>query len=80
MLKCYDDHGYEKEKCEPHILNYKKCKEFWNTVRLERKRAGVYPNMPPPGERDEIKAEHLKKKQEFYAEMQARRNSANPKK
>lgn len=27
--KCFDQHNYDKEKCQLHMQNYKNCKSFW---------------------------------------------------
>ncbi|OQR67863.1 coiled-coil-helix-coiled-coil-helix domain-containing protein 7-like [Tropilaelaps mercedesae] len=28
-LRCLDQNGYDKDKCENHFANYKFCKDFW---------------------------------------------------
>lgn len=32
-FKCYDNHNYDKEKCEKQINNYRLCKLFWVRFR-----------------------------------------------
>lgn len=35
VYKCYDDNGYNAEKCEKFITNYKNCKKFWVNIIKE---------------------------------------------
>ena len=39
-------------------------------VRLERRRAGIVPNLPPAEERDQIKAEYLEEKRKKFQQQQ----------
>ncbi|XP_044736384.1 coiled-coil-helix-coiled-coil-helix domain-containing protein 7 [Chrysoperla carnea] len=55
--KCLNDNNFDREKCEVFFVNYNNCKEFWNKIRLSRKRKGIIPNMPPLSERAKIKEE-----------------------
>ncbi|XP_025111256.1 coiled-coil-helix-coiled-coil-helix domain-containing protein 7-like [Pomacea canaliculata] len=57
-LKCLDDNGYDRDKCNKHFQNYRNCREFWRLVVLDRKRKGVTPYLPPPQERSNIKQEY----------------------
>ncbi|XP_068202473.1 coiled-coil-helix-coiled-coil-helix domain-containing protein 7 isoform X2 [Palaemon carinicauda] len=60
-LKCLEDNDYDRNKCGWHFENYKKCQDFWSEIRVQRRRAGIKPNLPPVEERDEIKREYLEK-------------------
>ncbi|XP_055704753.1 coiled-coil-helix-coiled-coil-helix domain-containing protein 7 [Phlebotomus papatasi] len=60
--KCLDRNNYESEKCEVYFKNYKNCKEFWNKVKTERRRKGIYPHLPDVSDREEIKAAYMKTK------------------
>ncbi|KAK8783951.1 coiled-coil-helix-coiled-coil-helix domain-containing protein 7 isoform X2 [Amblyomma americanum] len=60
-MKCLDDNGYDYDKCQHYFDNFKACKGFWVGVMRERRRNGIKPVLPPPEEREAIKAEHLKR-------------------
>ncbi|XP_063604447.1 coiled-coil-helix-coiled-coil-helix domain-containing protein 7-like [Penaeus indicus] len=57
--KCLDENNYNRDICAGYFENYKKCKEFWSNLRVERRRQGIEPNLPPPEERERIKKEYL---------------------
>lgn len=59
--KCLDENNYDRNVCAGYFENYKKCKDFWGTVRVDRRRAGIVPNLPPAAERDQIKRDFLEK-------------------
>ncbi|XP_037933865.1 coiled-coil-helix-coiled-coil-helix domain-containing protein 7 [Teleopsis dalmanni] len=61
-FKCLSQNNFEHEKCEVYFANYNKCKDFWNKVRLERRRNGIEPYLPPVEDRARIKAEYMKTK------------------
>ncbi|CRK95981.1 CLUMA_CG009422, isoform A [Clunio marinus] len=63
-LKCLSRNHYDKDKCALFFANYTNCQKFWTSVRHERKRNGISPELPPAAERDKIKAEHIKTKPE----------------
>ncbi|XP_030046012.1 coiled-coil-helix-coiled-coil-helix domain-containing protein 7 [Microcaecilia unicolor] len=52
--KCMDENNYKKEMCTTHFLRYKKCRGFWHTVVMQRRRDGVKPDMPTAAERVKI--------------------------
>ncbi|XP_076033237.1 coiled-coil-helix-coiled-coil-helix domain-containing protein 7 isoform X2 [Oratosquilla oratoria] len=60
--KCLSENSFKREDCAFHFENYKRCKDFWSQVRLERRIAGIVPNLPPAEEREQIKREHLAKR------------------
>ncbi|XP_055856642.1 coiled-coil-helix-coiled-coil-helix domain-containing protein 7 [Episyrphus balteatus] len=60
--KCLHKYNFDREKCEVFFANYNNCKDFWNKVRLDRRGKGIYPNIPAPEDRAEIKAEYMKSK------------------
>nr|XP_033785813.1 coiled-coil-helix-coiled-coil-helix domain-containing protein 7 isoform X2 [Geotrypetes seraphini] len=52
--KCMDENNYKKEMCTNYFLKYKRCRGFWGTVVMQRRRDGVKPNMPTADERLKI--------------------------
>uniref|UniRef100_A0A0K8RNV5 Coiled-coil-helix-coiled-coil-helix domain-containing protein 7 n=1 Tax=Ixodes ricinus TaxID=34613 RepID=A0A0K8RNV5_IXORI len=60
-LKCLDDNGYDKKKCESFFVNYNVCQKFWLSITKERKALGIEPALPPPEEREGIKRDRLRK-------------------
>ncbi|CAH0390658.1 unnamed protein product [Bemisia tabaci] len=56
-LKCLQNNNYDKDKCFLPIENYKFCKKFWGKVRNMRRSQGIYPLLPPPEEREKVKAD-----------------------
>ncbi|KAJ3649141.1 hypothetical protein Zmor_020899 [Zophobas morio] len=60
--KCFHENNFDKDACQLHIENYKTCKAFWNSVRSDRRRKGIYPLLPPVEEREHIKKEYLQAK------------------
>ncbi|XP_064109325.1 coiled-coil-helix-coiled-coil-helix domain-containing protein 7-like [Macrobrachium nipponense] len=59
--KCLEDNDYDRNMCAWYFENYKRCKEFWNDIRVQRRRAGIVPNLPPLEEREEIKRQHMER-------------------
>uniref|UniRef100_A0A1E1WYI0 Coiled-coil-helix-coiled-coil-helix domain-containing protein 7 n=1 Tax=Amblyomma aureolatum TaxID=187763 RepID=A0A1E1WYI0_9ACAR len=59
-MKCLEDNGYDYDKCQHYFENFKTCKGFWVRIMRDRRRKGIQPTLPPPEEREAIKAEHLK--------------------
>ncbi|KAL3286343.1 hypothetical protein HHI36_000851 [Cryptolaemus montrouzieri] len=57
--KCYNKNNFDYDKCALQIENYKSCKSFWHMVRMDRKRKGINPNVPPVEEREQVKKEYL---------------------
>ncbi|KYN18857.1 Coiled-coil-helix-coiled-coil-helix domain-containing protein 7 [Trachymyrmex cornetzi] len=57
-LKCLNS-DKPREACQPYFNNYKNCKDFWASVRHERKSKGIEPYLPPPEERAKIKTDFL---------------------
>merc|ERR1712198_573351 len=60
--KCLDENNYDRTACANYFENYKRCKTFWGQVRVDRRRAGIEPNLPPAEEREKIKREYLENK------------------
>nr|XP_045622278.1 coiled-coil-helix-coiled-coil-helix domain-containing protein 7-like [Procambarus clarkii]XP_045622279.1 coiled-coil-helix-coiled-coil-helix domain-containing protein 7-like [Procambarus clarkii] len=60
-FKCLDDNSYNRELCGSYFDNYNRCREFWNQVRVDRRKAGIVPHLPPAEERDHIKKEYMEK-------------------
>jgi len=58
VMKCLNDSGYDRPKCEIYFENYRNCKSFWNKISWERWWKGVTPSMPPPEERDAIQEQY----------------------
>ncbi|XP_012542755.1 coiled-coil-helix-coiled-coil-helix domain-containing protein 7 [Monomorium pharaonis] len=58
-LKCLDSNQADRNLCEPYFLNYKNCRNFWTSIKTDRKSKGIKPHLPPPEERAKIKAEFL---------------------
>jgi cytochrome c oxidase assembly protein subunit 23 len=46
-MKCLQTNDYDYSKCQKYFANYKECKTFWMNVRLQRKRLGINPSLPP---------------------------------
>lgn len=69
-FKCLEDNSYDRNSCGEYFENYKRCKDFWGNLRLERRRAGIVPNLPPPEEREQIKAEYLDRQRQKYQQRQ----------
>ena len=65
-MKCLQNNGYDRDKCEKYFDNYKECKKFWNSVRDVRAKNGIKPAMPPHEEREAIK-KHYKETGTFLA-------------
>lgn len=61
-FKCLDENNFNRDTCTGYFENYKRCKEFWNNIRVERRRAGIVPNLPPADEREQIKKDYFEKK------------------
>lgn len=55
--ECLIEHNASKTICESHITNYKLCKDFWTNLKIYRRRNNIYPPLPPPEEREKVKAE-----------------------
>ena len=36
-MKCLDDNGYDKAKCQKAFDNYNACRKFWYEVRVDMK-------------------------------------------
>ncbi|KAJ9582704.1 hypothetical protein L9F63_022945 [Diploptera punctata] len=62
VFKCLDKNNYDYEKCNDYFENYKGCKNFWGRLRSERRAKGIIPNLPPPEEREKIRAEYVASK------------------
>ncbi|PSN39410.1 hypothetical protein C0J52_18650 [Blattella germanica] len=62
VFKCLDKNNYNYEKCNDYFENYKGCKNFWGRVRADRRKNGIVPNLPPPEEREKIRAEYVASK------------------
>ncbi|XP_005103878.1 coiled-coil-helix-coiled-coil-helix domain-containing protein 7 [Aplysia californica] len=58
-LKCLDDGGYDRSKCEDFFTNYRNCRKFWKFVSDDRRKKGITPYLPPPEEREQVKTEYL---------------------
>ncbi|KYQ51968.1 Coiled-coil-helix-coiled-coil-helix domain-containing protein 7 [Trachymyrmex zeteki] len=59
-LKCLNSNPDKTENpCELYFINYKNCKDFWASVRRERRSKGIKPYLPPPEERAKIKTDFL---------------------
>ena len=59
-MKCLSDNGYDKSKCEAAFENYKGCRQFWQSVKTARNKAGVRPGVPNAEEQPVFKAHFLK--------------------
>ncbi|XP_014666542.1 PREDICTED: cytochrome c oxidase-assembly factor COX23, mitochondrial-like [Priapulus caudatus] len=59
--KCLNNKNFDQEACNNYFVNYNNCKAFWNSVRIDRKRKGIQPNLPLPEDREQIKAEYMSK-------------------
>ena len=68
-LECLVEYESSRSICEKHIVNYKVCKDFWVSVQAYRSRRQIWPALPPPEERDKIKAE-------FFEEVRSRSRAA----
>ncbi|XP_068160620.1 coiled-coil-helix-coiled-coil-helix domain-containing protein 7 [Antennarius striatus] len=53
-LKCLDAHNYDKSQCSAYFLRYKNCRKYWHSMMLQRRRAGLKPDMPTANERQEL--------------------------
>ncbi|XP_069676089.1 coiled-coil-helix-coiled-coil-helix domain-containing protein 7 [Periplaneta americana] len=62
VFKCLDKNNYQHDKCAAYFENYKSCKNFWGKVRAERRAQGILPHLPPPEEREKIRAAHVTSK------------------
>lgn len=62
VFKCLEKNNYQHEKCTAYFENYKFCKHFWGKVRSDRRREGKVPYLPPPEEREKIRAEYISSK------------------
>lgn len=60
-LKCLDENNFNRGICVDYFENYKKCKEFWEDIRIQRRKAGIVPNLPTATERQQIKMEYMEK-------------------
>ncbi|KAJ8669854.1 hypothetical protein QAD02_001113 [Eretmocerus hayati] len=60
-FKCMSNNEYDKEICRDYLDNYNMCRSFWNSVRKDRRERSIYPELPPPEERDKIKAEFFQR-------------------
>ncbi|XP_069007297.1 coiled-coil-helix-coiled-coil-helix domain-containing protein 7 [Embiotoca jacksoni] len=49
--KCLDAYNYDKSRCFAFFQQYKNCRKFWHNIMVQRRRAGVSPDMPPAEER-----------------------------
>ena len=58
-MKCLSKNNYDNAACVLYFENYKKCKNFWHDVQTARRKAGLYPYLPPHSERDAIKTKFL---------------------
>ncbi|KAK4299167.1 hypothetical protein Pmani_028544 [Petrolisthes manimaculis] len=58
---CLTENNYNRNACAGYFENYKRCKDFWNEVRVTRRREGIQPNLPPAEEREQIKRDLLNK-------------------
>ncbi|XP_033210153.1 coiled-coil-helix-coiled-coil-helix domain-containing protein 7 [Belonocnema kinseyi] len=58
--KCIEENNYDYDKCTLYFENVKSCREFWESVKMERRVKGIRPYLPYPDERAQIKAEHLR--------------------
>ena len=56
-LTCLAENSGSRSVCHEYILNVRACKDFWNNVRIYRKRNNLVPHIPPPEERQTIKSE-----------------------
>ncbi|XP_055372957.1 coiled-coil-helix-coiled-coil-helix domain-containing protein 7 [Condylostylus longicornis] len=61
-FKCLSKNNFNREACEVYFANYNNCKEFWNKIRLDRRRKGIEPYLPNIEEREKIKEEYMKTK------------------
>lgn len=57
-MKCLNDHDYDRIACQKFFDNYNNCKKFWLSVQRNRRSAGIYPLLPPPEDRDQIKKKY----------------------
>merc|ERR1712066_214023 len=57
-FKCLDDNGYDRGKCMEAFNNYNICKKFCGEVRVKRYNAGVEPWVPPPEDREAMRAKY----------------------
>ncbi|GFG31142.1 hypothetical protein Cfor_08619 [Coptotermes formosanus] len=62
VFQCLENNNYQHEKCTAYFENYKFCKHFWGKVRSDRRREGKVPYLPPPEEREKIRAEYVSSK------------------
>lgn len=60
-LQCLDDNAYNKDQCALEFENYSLCKRFWSSVKADRIKRGIRPDLPPPEERDAFKRDHFRK-------------------
>uniref|UniRef100_A0A0V0G865 Coiled-coil-helix-coiled-coil-helix domain-containing protein 7 n=1 Tax=Triatoma dimidiata TaxID=72491 RepID=A0A0V0G865_TRIDM len=58
-LNCLSQNNYDPDECQKYFQNYKLCKSFWNEVRRYRRINGIRPLLPPPSERESIKAKYF---------------------
>ncbi|XP_056290531.1 coiled-coil-helix-coiled-coil-helix domain-containing protein 7 [Pseudoliparis swirei] len=54
--KCLGANNYDNSMCTAYFLRYKKCRKYWHSIMLQRRRDGVTPDMPAAAERQEILA------------------------
>lgn len=61
VLKCFDDKNYDHKQCSRESDNYRLCKRFWAFVSADRIKKRVFPGVPPPEDREQVKQEYLAK-------------------
>lgn len=59
VFKCLEKNNYQNEKCVAYFENYKCCKNFWARIRADRRQQGKVPHLPPPEEREKIRAAYV---------------------
>ncbi|CAB3373237.1 Hypothetical predicted protein [Cloeon dipterum] len=64
-FKCMHDNNFDRDSCTNVFKNYQVCKEFWNHIKVQRRRDGIKPYMPPPEERDQIKSDYLNSRKKW---------------
>ncbi|GAV07119.1 hypothetical protein RvY_16994 [Ramazzottius varieornatus] len=57
-LKCLDYNNYDRKACHLYQENYKLCRKFWDKVARDRSSRDLYPPLPPPNERESVRAEY----------------------
>ncbi|OQV24866.1 hypothetical protein BV898_01452 [Hypsibius exemplaris] len=57
-FKCLAQNNYDGDECKAYHENYNLCKTFWARVYRDRRQRQLFPFLPPPSEREAVKAQY----------------------